>query len=85
MSETRAPTEVSLIMVLLGLKEILRSGCLSALWWISTEDMLADGLNKGCVSRRALLAAASLGEWILHHALAVHRELATNKIVARGL
>ena len=83
LAETRAPTEVSLIMVLLGLKEMLHSGCLTALWWISTEDMLADGLNKGCVSRRALLDATATGQWLLQHPLAVHRELSRVHIPAR--
>ena len=37
------------------------------LWWIDTRDMLADGLNKGAVSRKALLEALTCGRWRVNH------------------
>ena len=37
------------------------------LWWIDTRDMSADGLNKGALSRRALLRALTKGEWTVIH------------------
>ena len=37
------------------------------LYWIDTRDMLADGLNKGAVSRKALLKALTQGVWIVVH------------------
>ena len=64
-SDTKNPTEGSLIFVLLQVKEMLRSGTLRTLWWVDTRDMLADALNKGCVSREALLVACLAGSWVL--------------------
>ena len=52
-------------MVIMGLKEALRSWNLRRLWWCSTRDMVADGLNKGLVPRTALLELASTGIWVL--------------------
>ena len=37
------------------------------LWWIDTRDMLADGLNKGAVSRKALFTALMKGVWHVAH------------------
>ena len=37
------------------------------LWWIDTRDMLADGFNKGGVSRKALLIALMKGVWQVAH------------------
>lgn len=72
--DTRIPTEQSLILLLLQVKELLVSGRLSKLWWIDTADMLADGLNKGLVSRQALTVAAFSGTWVLKHAAISHQE-----------
>ena len=72
--EPRHPTESSLIMLMLQLKQDLASGCLSKLWWTSTTDMLADALNKGAVSRSAILRACLQGAWILHHDTVFHQE-----------
>ena len=36
-------------------------------WWIDTRDMLADGLNKGAVSRKAVLRALTKGLWHVEH------------------
>jgi hypothetical protein len=74
MPETKAPAEQSLIMVLLSIKEMLKAHILKKLWWIHTEDMLADGLNKGSISRNALLHAAHTGEWKLLKTTAQHEE-----------
>ena len=57
----RVPSEQTLILLLLSLKESLLSHHLRHLIWTATNDMLADGLNKGIVSRRALGEAASTG------------------------
>ena len=50
-TDIKVPSEASLIMILLSVKESLLSHTLKALWWVDTVDMLADGLNKGAVSR----------------------------------
>ena len=74
-SDTKVPTEGSLIMILLQLKEALVCKVLSALWWVDTADMLSDGLNKGLVSRAALLSASSTGIWKLKFPAMKHTEL----------
>ena len=61
----RVPTESSIIVILLQLKEQLRTRAMSTLWWIDTRDMLAYGLNKGLISRAALLNTPSTGLWKL--------------------
>ena len=61
--ELRVPSEASLILVLAGLKEQLLSHNLRVLWWINTDSMLADGLNKGAISRVALRLFAQTGAW----------------------
>jgi hypothetical protein len=78
--ETRIPNEASLILLLLALKEALVLGTISALWWCDTADMAADGLNKGLVSRKALLDLASSGCWTLKHQAKVHRELRGGRV-----
>eukprot|EP00971_Amphidinium_carterae_P056437 1114969-Amphidinium_carterae.1 len=60
--DVSVPTEASLILVLLQLRELLMAGALTALWWINTETMVADGMNKGTVKRDALLALGA-GQW----------------------
>ena len=74
-SDTKIPNEASLIMLLLSLKEALRAGTLARLWWVDTADMLADGLNKGLVSRRALLETAATGIWKLVHPALAHSDI----------
>ena len=72
--ETRMPTESSLILVLLQLKEMLVLGVLRALYWIATEDMGADGLNKGAVSRAATINIPTKGFWAPEKAYERHSE-----------
>ena len=72
--DTQVPSESSLIMVLCQLKELMRIGTLRRLWWCDTRDMCADGLNKGAVSRKALLLTTSTSEWNLSHEALSHRE-----------
>lgn len=65
-SEIKPPTESSLILILLVLKEGLLTWTLKRLWWCDTRDMCADGLNKGIISRQGLHDLCS-GEWKLAH------------------
>jgi hypothetical protein len=60
--EIRVPSESSLVMQLHVLKEAMLAHTLSRLWWTDTKDMVADGLNKGAVSREALINLGQLGE-----------------------
>jgi hypothetical protein len=64
-AEIKAPSEISLIMFLCQLKEAMLCHALSKLWWCDTHDMVADGLNKGAVSRQALLDLVNHGRWTL--------------------
>jgi hypothetical protein len=72
--QIRQPTESSLVMILLQLKEALREKTMSKLWWISTGDMLSDALNKGAISRLALMMASTLGQWTLRESTMHHSD-----------
>ena len=72
--QVHLPSEATLILLLLSLKEAMRSFHLRCLAWCDTRDMLADGLGKGAVSRRALCDAFNTGCWNLKFAVKVHRE-----------
>ena len=61
-TDIKTPSEASLIMILLSIKESLCSYTLKTLWWVDTVDMLSDGLNKGAVPRTALLQSQN-GIW----------------------
>lgn len=73
-AEVKAPSEISLIMFLCQLKEALLCHSLSKLWWCDTHDMIADGLNKGAVSRQALLDLVNNGIWKLNKPAIGHTE-----------
>ena len=59
------PNDKHLLVHCLKLREFLASGVVSALWWIDTVDMLADGLTKGKVDRAALLTVVETAVWKL--------------------
>ena len=66
--ELRVPTEMPLILPLHCLKEGLdldTLGRLQALWWVCTEDMVADGLTKGSCAREPIIAMLRTGIWKL--------------------
>ena len=50
----KAPAEKGLLSHVQFVRELLDSQVLTALQWIDTRDMVADGLNKGAVDRSAL-------------------------------
>ena len=66
-ADLRKPNEQSLVFVLGQMREHMACHRIRTLWWIDTRDMLADGLNKGAISRKALLKALTQGEWIVIH------------------
>ena len=78
----KTPSEATLILLLLGLKEALLSHHLKAIAWVDTRDMLADALNKGAISRRALVEASCLGEWVLKHPFVQHGEVVHRAVKA---
>jgi hypothetical protein len=61
--ELRIPSESSLILVLAGLKEQLLAWNLRTIWWVVTTAMLADGLNKGLITRVNLRTSMQTGSW----------------------
>ena len=62
-ADARPPVEESLIAVLTGLREHISSSLINRIWWVGTEDMLADALTKGSVHREPLLQALAAGRW----------------------
>ncbi len=78
--DIRPPTESSLILILKQLKEAMCTFTLKALWWIDTRDMVADGLNKGIISRSALLQVTAEGFWQLAYECRRHQELKRIKL-----
>ena len=50
----KTPSDVAMLIHALKMKELLRRNQVSRLIWTDTRSMLADGLNKGSVSRDAL-------------------------------
>ena len=62
-ADLRQLAEKSLIHVLGQMREHMFTRRIRQLFWIDTRDMLADGLNKGAVSRKPLFAALNLGTW----------------------
>ena len=63
--ESKNPSEETLVTLVMVLREMLKSGRLNKIWWVHTEDMIADGLNKGSIPREPLLAIAYSGIWQL--------------------
>ena len=57
------PADRTMMVHLLALRELVRDGVVSTIWWIDTLAMLADGLTKGSVPRQALIAVCSRGVW----------------------
>ena len=72
--ETVIPTEQSLIMLLLQLKESMRSGTIKTIVWADTRDLIADGLTKGSIARAALLAFSMTSLWQLRHTIEIFTE-----------
>ena len=56
------PPTKTLIHVLGQMREHMFTRRIQNLYWIDTRDMLADGLNKGAVSRKPLFAALIHGK-----------------------
>jgi hypothetical protein len=67
LEDLRVPSEASLFALLLIIKQLMTCGLLSRLYWVDTRDMLADGLNKGAISRVALMHSSKAACWSLQH------------------
>ena len=62
----KTPYDKHLLVHALAVREFLRMRAVQSLYWIDTNDMLADGLTKGCIDRAALTTAAAAGIWKLN-------------------
>jgi hypothetical protein len=72
--EIAIPTEQSLIMILLQIKEGMRTGTISSIVWADTRDLIADGLTKGSIARADLLAFSMTSLWLLKHTFELFKE-----------
>jgi hypothetical protein len=61
----KTPYDKHLLVHALAVREFLRSRSVHSLYWIDTNDMLADGLTKGSIDRVSLVLATYIGEWVL--------------------
>ena len=57
------PADRTMAIHVLAMREYLRDGLVYTIWWIDTFDMIADGMTKGSVDRKALIAISSSGHW----------------------
>ena len=73
-TKLKTPSDVGMLIHALKMKELLKRNQVSRLIWTDTRSMLADGLNKGSVSRDALRRAAGCGEWEMPYENKIHRE-----------
>ena len=64
--EYNMPAEATLVNHLHSIREAVRDGRVSRLWWIDTRDMVADGLNKGGLPREPILNMCERGVWKLN-------------------
>ena len=60
--EIKAPAEKHLIYLVVAVRDRLRTGQLSELWWIDTRDMVTDALTKGGIDRNAIRKLWQTGE-----------------------
>ena len=65
------PMECSLKLHLLSLRDKLMQNILRRLYWADTRDMVADGMTKGGVHRKLLVAVSEAGKLVLEHTCAV--------------
>ena len=63
--EYSTPAEAPLVLHLHSIRDDLMKKRIARLWWIDTRDMVADGLNKGGLSRDPILAMCEEGHWTL--------------------
>ena len=71
----RTPSDKQLMLHARALRELLEDGTVDVLYWFDTEDMLPDGVTKGSIDRRPLLALGCDGTWAIDHGNPVHKTL----------
>jgi len=80
--EVQVPSEQSLILPLLQLKESLRTTTLKSIVWCDTRDMVADGLNKGVIARRDLLNFSMTAQYTFRYEFQMFSEITKTCIVS---
>ena len=58
-----------------ALRELLEGGTVDILYWFDTEDMMPDGMTKGSIDRRPLIALGYDATWAISHDNPVHKTL----------
>ena len=61
----KTPSDKTMLIHALTLKEAMNAGKVSKLHWVDTDDMVTDGLTKGKVLRDAILEFTTQGHWTL--------------------
>ena len=80
------PLESSIIAILLVARETIQTGRVRGLFWCDTRDMLVDGMNKGSISRKALVDCMKTGIWTVSHPPVrhVHKQITSMKTRLMG-
>ncbi len=71
----KTPNDKQLLLHAKAMREFLEDGQVDRLFWFGTEDMLPDGLTKGCVDREPLLKVAAEDEWAIKNDAPVWKTL----------
>ena len=71
----KTPSDKQLMLHARAFRELLEDGTVDVLYWFDTEDMLRDGMTKGSIYRRPLLALGYDGTWAISHDNPVHKTL----------
>ena len=66
------PTECSLKLHLISVRDRMSSGMIRRLFWVDTRDMLADGLTKGGIDRELLHQVSNNCKYSAKHENAMH-------------
>ena len=61
-------------MILLQIKEGMRTGTIRSIVWADTRDLIADGLTKGSIARADLLQFSMTSLWKLKHTFELFTE-----------
>ena len=73
--DPKSTTDKLMLIHVLKLKELLALKVVSRMIWLDTRDMLADGLNKGVITRDAIRLACISGIWTVTQEFKIHSEV----------
>ncbi len=72
-AEPKTPIEMTMIIPIQILKNLVENGQLSSISWVDTRAILADGLTKGSIPREPLLTAFASCLWLVRHPTQTYR------------